>query len=433
VRRSSSSWLVMTIVLAGLLTAVLLLGSNVAAQPLEQIAYLGEGGSVWLTDVESGETVQLAGAQKFVELAWAPDGQRLALVKGGRTGAENQETYIVDVDPGDPIKVADGYAPIWSSDGERVLYVGNFIAREEGAEQSLRLLNLTDGADTTLVEQRWVSGLWPIEDVWFSYDETLIAVYVPGLELEGHIVIVDNEGRVVWQIPDFVYTADGFDWSPDGGLLLYRDSGQPFMGGEDPSLKIVRAETQELVHSLAEAGFWPRWSPDGGRIAACLWEEGGGFRVIMADPVTGEVVLQSERVFGDLWNAGPSWSPDGSSFLFTSTENGVSTVYVVDKSGALASIAEGQRPEARWSPDGAHIALTVGEDTAREILVMDADGTDARKVADGWMPRWRPGATSERSAERPCGLPFLGYSVTLLLAFTGVLNLRLSRAGEASA
>ena len=121
----------MTIVLAGLLTAVLLLGSNVAAQPLEQIAYLGEGGSVWLTDVESGETVQLASAQGFTAFGWAPDGQRLALVKGGRTGGENQEIYIVDVDSGDPIKVADGYAPTWSSDGERILYAGNFIAGEE--------------------------------------------------------------------------------------------------------------------------------------------------------------------------------------------------------------------------------------------------------------------------------------------------------------
>jgi Tol biopolymer transport system component len=433
VRRPSSRWLAMAIVLAGLITAVPLSRSNVAAQPLEQIAYLGEGGSVWLTDAESGETVQLAGAQGFEEFVWAPDGQRLALVKGGRTGGESKEIYIVDVDPGDPTKVADGYAPIWSSDGERILYVGSFIAGEEGAEQSLRLLNLTDSADTTVVERRWVSGLWPIEEVRYSSDETLIAVYVPGLELEGHIVIVDTEGRVIWEIPDFVYTTDGFDWSPDDSLLLYRDSGQPFMGGEDPSLKIVRAETQELAHSLSEAGFWPRWSPDGSRIAACLWEEGGGFRVIMGDPVTGEVALPSERVFGDLWNARPSWSPDGSSFLFTSTENDVSAVYVVDVSGALVSIAQGQRPEARWSPDGARIALTVGEDTVREIFVMDADGMDLRKLADGWMPRWRPGATSEQSAVRVCGLPFLGSSVTLLVAFTDVLNLRSSRPGEASA
>jgi dipeptidyl aminopeptidase/acylaminoacyl peptidase len=423
----------MAIVLAGLLTAVALSRYPVLAQPLEQIAYLGEGGSVWLMDVESGETVQLAGAQGFVTLAWAPDGQRLALVKGGWTGGETKEIYVADVDSGDPTRVADGYAPIWSSDGERILYVGNFIASEEGAEQSLRLLDLTDGADTTLVEQRWVSGLWPIEEARYSSDETLLAVYVPGLELEGHIVIVDDEGSVVWEIPDFVYTVDGFDWSPRSSLLLYRDSGQPFMGGEGPSLKIVRAEKQELVHSLAEAGFWPRWSPDGSRIAACLWQEGGKFRVIMADPVTGEVVLQSEQVFGDLWNAGPSWSPDGSSFLFTSTENDVSSVYVVDGSGALVSIAEGQRPEVGWSPDGVRIALTVGEDTAREIFVMNADGSDPRKVAAGWMPRWRPGATSGRSAERPCGLPVLGYSVTLILAFTGVLNLRFNRPGEGPA
>ena len=155
--------------------------------------------------------------------------------------------------------------------------------------------------------------------------------------------------------------------------------------------------------------------------------------MIMMDPVIGEIVLHSERVFGDLWNARPSWSPDSSSFLFTSTENDVSTVYVVDQSGTFVSIAEGQHPEARWSPDGAHIALSVGEDTAREIFVMNADGSDPRKMADGWMPRWRPGATSQRSAQRLCGLPILGSSVTLLLSFTAVLSSRFNRPGEASA
>ena len=390
-----------------------------AAQSAGQIAYLGTGGSVWLVDLSSGERVQLAGAEGFVALDWAPDGQRLVLLKGGAASPGSGEIFVVDVEAGSITKVADGYAPVWSADSQRVLYVGSYSPSEHGADQSLGLVSIADGSESTLVTQRWVSGLWPIERAVYSADETLIAVYVAGLEMEGYLVVVDDGGQIVWEIPDFVYSADGFDWSPGDDRLAYRDSGEPFMGGENPSLKIIRPESQETMLALDLAGFWPCWAPTGESVAALLWEEGGGFRVMIVDALDGEVAAQSVRAYDDLWNSELSWSPDGSSLLFTSAENGSRQILVMDESGESSLIAEGERPEVRWSPDGTRIALARGEEGDREVLVVEADGSDLRKVADGTTPRWRPETALERGGAPLCGLPLLGSSAILLMIFRG--------------
>jgi Tol biopolymer transport system component len=419
--------------LAAALTMSLAMAGLVAfptrAQAEGQIAYLGAGGSVWLSDLGSGETMQLADAQGFTGLDWSPDGQRLVLVKGEAAGQGSGEVYVLDPDTAALTKAGAGYAPVWSSDSKRILYVGDFTAGEEGTEQSVRLFSVVNGADQVLATQRWVSGLWPIEAVRYSADEELIAVYVAGLEMEGYVVIVDKNGGTVWEIPDFVYSADCFDWSPNDHRLAYRDSGDPFVGGEYPSLKIVRPENQEVVFSLDQGGFWPRWSPDGGSIAALVWEEEGGFRVMIADSLSGELALQSERVSGDLWDSRPNWSPDGSSLLFTSTEDELTQVYAMDRNGALLSIALGRRAEPRWSPDGTAIALAMGEEGDRKVFMVNADGSGERKVADGSMPRWRPPTEEERGGIPLCGLPMVGTSMILLLAFAGVRTQRSSRAG----
>jgi Tol biopolymer transport system component len=429
VKSAISVLLALTTALTVSVAMAVLVAFPVSAQSEGQIAYLGVGGSVWLSDLGSGERTQLADAQGFTALDWSPDGQRLVMVKGGAASQGSGEIYVLDPDTAALTKIGDGYAPVWFSDSKRILYVGDFTPSEEGTEQSLRLFSSADGTDQVLATQRWVSGLWPIEAVRYSADEELIAVYVAGLEMEGHIVIVDHDGGTVWEIPDFVYSADCFDWSPDDHRLVYRDSGDPFMGGEYPSLKIVRPENQEIVFSLDQGGFWPRWSPDGRSIAGLLWEEGGGFRAMIVEPLTGELALQSERVSGDLWDSRPHWSPDGSSLLFTSTENELTQVYAMDRSGALLSIAQGRRPEARWSPAGNAIALAMGEEGDREVFVVNADGSGERKVADGSTPRWRPATAEERRGTPLCGLPMVGTSVILLLAFAGVWTRRSSRPG----
>ncbi len=418
VEKRARVWASVVILLVTPLVAAAWGAFPVSAQAPDEIAYLGSGGAVWLADVQSGETKQLAEAQGFSSLEWSPDGQRLLLVAGGPLDEERGVIYVLELESRDLAKVGEGYAPVWSSDSQRILYVSNFTFGEEGSEQSLNTYSLKDGTGKVLVTQRWISGLWPILRVAYSADEQFIAVYVAGLEMEGFIVIVDAEGNSVWEIPDLVYSADSFDWSPDSHELVYRDSGQPFMGGEDPSLRIVDVDAQETKQSFDQAGFWPRWSPDGERIAALVWAEGSAFRVMTVDPGEGESMLLSDEVFGDLWNSELRWSPDGSLLLFTSAEEGRGQVYVMDRAGSLVVIAEGQAPEVSWSPEGDRVAVAVGEGEAKELFVVGADGSGLRKVGDGSMPAWRPVAEGEPAAGPICALPTMSSvgAVVLTLA-----------------
>jgi Tol biopolymer transport system component len=434
VRSATTVLLALAEALTVSLAMVALFAYPARAQSEGQIAYLGVGGSVWLSDVGSGERTQIADAQGFTSLDWSPDGQHLVLVEGGDVSQGSGRIYVLDADTSALTDVGAGYAPVWSADSQQILYVGDFTPSEQGTEQSLRLFTVADGTDRALVTQRWVSGLWPIGAVRYSADEELIAVYVSGLEMEGQIVIVDDNGRTVWEIPDFVYSADCFDWAPDGNRLVYRDSGNPFVGGEYPSLKIVDPESQETLFSLDEGGFWPRWSPDGKSIAALLWEEEGGFRVMIVDPLTGELALQSDKVSGDLWDSRPDWSPDGSSLLFTSMENELTEVYAMDRDAALSSVAQGRHADPGWSPDGTAIVLSMGGEGEQEISVANSDGSGQRKVADGSMPRWRPTTAEEgREGAAVCGVPVAGASVAVLVGLALVRKGRSYHLGGAMA
>lgn len=415
------SFLVMaSVLLVPGLTADGAVVSAPSAQGPGQIAYLGPGGSVWLTDAAGRERKELSGGEAFAWIEWAPDGQKLALLKGGLAWREGNEIYVVQANGSGPVKVADGYAPVWSSDSQQLLYVTDFFPSEEGGDQALKVVNVADGRDRTLVTRRWISGLWPIERVSYSPGDEMIAVYVAGLEMEGHAVILDSEGALLWEVPDYIYSADSFAWSPCGRYFAYRDSGEPFLGGREPALKIAQVETRETIASLREAGFWPRWSPDGERIAAFLWQEGGDFRVVIVDTESWQLIEQSDTVFGNIWSSRPQWSPDSSSLLFASWEEVETHVHVMDQAGAARSIAQGQDPEVDWSPDGSWVALAVGEQGGREIYVVRADGSDLHKVGDGWMPRWRPSGAPSEFADRLLVLAVPGGSVAVAL-LVGIL------------
>ena len=385
----------------------------VALQAEGQLAYTMADGSLWLTTATGEEKVRLTGPLGFAVADWSPDGETLALVKGGLPWAEGNEIHVVNPDGSGLRKVADGYAPVWTEDSQRILYVTDFVSSEEGTEQSVREVNLQDGSDNALATARWISGLWPIEKLWYSPEAGMMALYVAGLEMEGHVVILDTEGNVHWEISDYVYSADNFDWSPDGTYIVYRDSGDPFIGGKEPALKIFRVEAQELIASLPKAGFWPLWSPDGKKIATFLWQGEGDFSVSMLSADGGELAAQPDHTFGDIWYSRPYWSPDGSQLLVTSSAPGESRVYVVDDAGGLRVIAEGPRPEVSWSPDGTRVALAMGQEGSREVYVVNRDGSDLRKVADGSAPHWRPTVSPAQAAAPLCGLPTLGSVMAL--------------------
>ncbi|HET9983647.1 MAG TPA: hypothetical protein VFQ38_08665 [Longimicrobiales bacterium] len=94
---------------------------------------------------------------------------------------------------------------------------------------------------------------------------------------------------------------------------------------------------------------YPRWSPDGGRIAVGRWEQGGFYDVVVLD-TAGNVLVQVTR--DQAVDLAPAWSPDGRWLVFGSDRTGIPNLFAADMAGVTAAdgAAERAAPGAAAEP-----------------------------------------------------------------------------------
>lgn len=155
----------------------------------------------------------------------------------------------------------------------------------------------------------------------------------------------------------------------------------------------------------------PVYSPDGSKIA---FSRMNGLKTeiyVMNADGTNVVQVTSGDVTPSSYNMNPSWSPDGTKFVFFSNRSGwgKTELWIANADGSgpirlttsvqLGSDGQGAIFSAdydpAWSPDGAKIAFVSNRDGADfELYVMNADGGNpVRLTADGLddrMPAWSP-------------------------------------------
>ncbi len=164
---------------------------------------------------------------------------------------------------------------------------------------------------------------------------------------------------------------------------------------EGASAELSFAVTAVLAKRLTDHARylrWPRWSPDGTKIAFGR----KGIYVVNADG-TGAKRLTSDSIGGET----PRWSPDGTRIAFFGIRNGAyDGVHVMNADGSgrkrLTVVFSRGDPTPRWSPDGTRIAFT-GEEGELGIYVVNADGTGEKRLtgdsAFAHHPRWSPDGT----------------------------------------
>ena len=264
----------------------------------------------------------------------------------------NAEIYVMDADGGNQRRLtnnpASDYAPSWSPDGKRIVFVSN---RDGHVDANGRLTS--------------------------------------------EVYVMDTDGGNPRNLTDHPERDSSPSWSPDGKRIAFesdRDADR-----EDPhnyEIYVMDADgnnPQNLTNSPEEDRY-PSWSPDGKRIVFSAVRD-GHFKnnlnitdeIYVMDADGGNQQRLTENRNND-WN--PSWSPDSKRIAFQSDRKGDFVkfdIYVMDADGGNQQKLTNHRAwdgSPSWSPDSERIAFWSLRDGNADIYVMDADGGNLQNLTN---------------------------------------------------
>ena len=269
--------------------------------------------------------------------------------------------------------------PQVSPDGRRLA----FALSDGRSDGHLRLLDLDGGAERRFTRTNGLSSFsWTPDGGMIFAQFELVDRY----RLYSDLYRADGDGRVTRLTRGGRLTFP--DVHPGGDRVVAVQE-----GGGTNRLVLVELATGEITH-LTEADpavHWafPRWSPDGSRIAVSQWRSGGRFDVVILDGGGGLVARVTDDRAVD---ASPTWSADGRTLLWSSDRTGIPNLFAasIDGDGRPGSV----RQVTNMVTGAAHPAI----DPADEWIYYSAyhhDGWDIERVP------FAPGEWFEPFADDP--------------------------------
>lgn len=192
------------------------------------------------------------------------------------------------------------------------------------SDTQVRVLDLETGGQWKLARTNSLPKLsWtPSGEILFSQAEFVDSYYYRGdLFLAG-------EGGDVTRLTGGE-RLDHPDVAPDGTRAVAVQE-----RGGTSRLVMVDLSTGEVTpltgYGREEHWAYPRWSPDGRRIAASRWSPGAYYDVVLLNP-EGELLTRITR--DRAVDLSPTWSPDGRWLLWASDRSGIPNLLAVEMQG----------------------------------------------------------------------------------------------------
>lgn len=366
----------------------------------QAIAYIGRSGIVWLENSDGSNRKQLTSDGGYEELAWAPDGQHLALSKG-LDDSYRRPLYIQDMTGNPAKKISDGvFALAWNAQGSRIAYIADQIyvydVKNELVEKAIPMVGGITGTSADYWDSSTAKIFWHISgDNLIYYSARTNGIHQVSMNtLTDTLLFVPSEsdeiGKIIRQLAYAPLTGYFFGWDHSsqayGIPLLITPTGEliPLEGaGENDTFGIP---------TIAE------WSSDGRYVTYNNVDYlGGQVFIVEVNPYS----LETTNAIG----LNPQWSPDNKSIAFTTEKGGLSLLDVGNQSvtDLLPKVSDSYLTEScgidacggyfataanqpRWSPDGNSILLPfkVG------FFIYDLDSKKPRFVDGGLGPQWQP-------------------------------------------
>jgi eukaryotic-like serine/threonine-protein kinase len=380
---------------------------------------------------------------------WSPDGKSVAFVDQSAQGA-NQGTHLMvqSLDAPAPTQLAATAAqpqPVWSSDGNRIYFLGAggvFDVSRAGGQPE-RVLAVSPGSSVTsfhISRDGKALAIWRVDrsrengvrgSVWISSPPGAEPKeYTPHpFEVRGpftpvylrfapddkllYLSMYTDAGAETWLLP--IPAGSGTprrifekvpwnrpvaaSWMPDSQRLVLAGNPAPAAGA---TLWAADTRDESLTRLLAGPGggqTTPSVSPDGQRLLFTKIEVDRDIVELPLDGSAPRTLLATS-----LPEFAPTWSPSGDQFAYVTRRNGTDELWVRSTQGnwdrPVVTAKEFPTLEALlspvFSPDGSRIAYTAllaGTVRRRSLAISPAGGGAPTIIADGYAPSWSPDGT----------------------------------------
>ncbi len=392
---------------------------------------------LWLVSRDGGNLQQLdTGPESTAsvrEIAWLPDGSAVISLRGSALWhtslTDDRDVLMAEIGEGaaDLSVSPDGGQAAYRRDGD--LWLFDLDSREAVRATQVGIPRLSSlGLGRYARPEREIGpGIWGGPTYTWSPDGRYIAVHhvdrrkmrrvpfpdylapetdpnhvrrgYPGdpneLRTVGLLDLVDLDLRLLDLANPAGNQVVGFDWSPDGTLLLDIASDTAI----DRWLYIVETdspEPREIWHSNRESriytSFASAWHPDGKRVVI-LSDMGDRYSLYLIDTTAGaSPMLLSDPGF-DVLGAPTVLAAAGEIHYAGNGEGPYDRhAYRVDANGGEQQrITKGPgQHNAVPSPDGQYVALLHSDDnTPTELYVMATDGSETRRVTNSPLPEFK--------------------------------------------
>ena len=181
--------------------------------------------------------------------------------------------------------------------------------------------------------------------------------------------------------------------SPKGERALFAARGDIF------TAPIEKGPTRNLTHSSGAHDKWPRWSPDGRRIAFISDMSGEDELYLVAQDGTGtpEALTKGSQAF----RYAPAWSPDGTRIAFGDKDGRVYVVKVADRTMTqIVDAARGQIQDYTWAPRGHVLAFSMNGPNGQAAVHIWNEAIELSREAPGSNGRGAGGTSGSGGPDR---------------------------------